>query len=282
MISLMTNEGALEFGRTLSGGTYFLAYECALLAETFSDVKTAAESLGSAQVVLSGETGGTITTAEGTAMTILHRFHCTGSLPVKVKVGGTEAMAVDFDFNGQTPVNKETGAPRSIEYSTVIALGLRFKQYQQVSAGTTYNKGDHVWAFGDDVHNTVYICLQDGFVYNNVPVATDTEHWASADASNLIPHPSEKSAGYFADPSSDIVPFFVTSYDDPVTISNGMEWEYKVRVFLDNLLEDRLPELLNYFSLGGIEGTGSLMLSFLASISGTLREIRNTESTVIL
>lgn len=280
MISIMTNEGALEFGRTLSGGTYFLAYECALLAEKFDDMKTAAASLGSAQVVLDGETSGTITPAEGAEMTILHRFHCTGSLPVRVKVGNTEAMAVDFDFNGQTPINKETGVPRKIEYSTVIALGLRFKQYQQVSAGTTYNKGDHVWAFGDDTHNTVYICLQDGFVYNNVPVATDTEHWASADARNLIHLASENSAGYFANPSSDIVPFFVTSYDDAVTISNGMEWEYKVRVFMDNLLEDRLP-VLNYFSLGGIENVGSLMLTFLASISGTLREIRNTESTVI-
>lgn len=276
MISLMTNEGALEFGRTLSGGTYFLAYECALLAETFSDVKTAAESLGSAQVVLSGETGGTITTAEGNAMTILHRFHCTGSLPVKVKVGGAEAMAVDFDFNGQTPVNKETGAPRSIEYSTVIALGLRFKEYPQATMGVTYHRGDHVW--NGPLRDKVYVCAVDSVVYDGTAL-DGNPNWTSADTSSLQVHP--QNPNYFADPSSDIVPFFVTSYDDSVTISNGMEWEYKVRIFLDNLLEDRLPEL-NYFSLGGIEEVGSLMLSFLASISGALREIRNTESTVIL
>lgn len=276
MISIMTNEGALEFGRTLSGGTYFLAYECALLAETFSDVKAAAESLGSAQVVLSGETGGTITTDGGAAMTILHRFHCTGSLPVKVKVGDTEAMAVDFDFNGQTPVNKETGVPRSIEYSTVIALGLRFKEYPQATMGVTYNRGDHVW--NGPLRDKVYVCSVDSVVYDGAAL-DDNPDWTSADASSLQIYPAN--SNYFADPSSDIIPFFVTSYDDPVTISNGMEWEYKVRVFLDNLLEGRLPEL-NYFSLGGIEGTGSLMLSFLASISGTLREIRNTESTVIL
>lgn len=277
MISIMTNEGALEFGRTLSGGAYFLAYECALLAETFSDVKAAAESLGSAQVVLSGETGGTITPAESGAMTILHRFHCTGSLPVKVKVGDTEAMAVDFDFNGQTPVNKETGVPRSIEYSTVIALGLRFKEYPQATMGVTYNRGDHVW--NGPLRDKVYICSVDSVVYDGAAL-DGNPNWTSADASSLQIHPAN--SNYFADPSSDIIPFFVTSYDDPVTISNGMEWEYKVRVFLDNLLVDRLPELLNHFSLGGIEGTGSLMLSFLASISGTLREIRNTESTVIL
>lgn len=276
MISIMTNEGALEFGRTLSGGTYFLAYECALLSETFNDVKTAAESLGSAQVVLDGETGGTITVAGGAAMPILHRFHCTGSLPVKVTVGNTEAMAVDFDFNGQTPVNKETGVPRSIEYSTVIALGLRFKEYPQATMGVTYHRGDHVW--NGALRDKVYICAVDSVGYDGAAL-DDNPDWTSADARDLQAHPANPN--YFADPSSDIVPFFVTSYDDPVTISNGMEWEYKVRVFLDNLLEDRLPEL-NYFSLGGIEGAGSLMLSFLASISGTLREIRNTESTVIL
>lgn len=275
MISIMTNEGALEFGRTLSGGTYFLAYECALLAETFNDVKTAAESLGRAQVVLSGETSGTITPAEGSAMTILHRFHCTGSLPVKVKVGNTEAMAVDFDFNGQTPVNKETGVPRNIEYSTVIALGLRFKEYPQATMGVTYHRGDHVW--NGPLRDKVYICAVDSVVYDGATLDGNAD-WTSADASSLQIHP--QNSNYFADPASDIVPFFVTSYDDAVTISNGMEWEYKVRVFLDNLLEDRFP-VLNCFSLSGIENVGSLMLTFLASISGTLREIRNTESTVI-
>lgn len=276
MISIMTNEGALEFGRTLSGGTYFLAYECALLGESFNDAKTAAETLGSAQVALDGETGGTITPAEGAEMTILHRFRCTGSLPVKVKVGNAEAMAVDFDFNGQTPVNKETGVPSNIEYSTVIALGLRFKEYPQATMGVTYHRGDHVW--NGPLRDKVYVCAVDAVVYDGAAL-DDNPNWTSADASGLQIHPVNPN--YFADPACDIVPFFVTSYDDAVTISNGMEWEYKVRIFLDNLLEDRLPEL-NYFSLRGIEGTGSLMLSFLASISGTLREIRNTESTVIL
>lgn len=276
MISIMTNEGALEFGRTLSGGAYFLAFECALLGEAFNNAKTAAETLGNAQVVLDGETGGTITPAEGAEMTILHRFRCTGSLPVKVKVGDTEAMAVDFDFNGQTPVNKETGVPRSIEYSTVIALGLRFKEYPQATMGVTYHRGDHVW--NGPLRDKVYVCAVDSVVYDGASLE-DNPSWTSADASGLQIHPANPN--YFADPTGDIVPFFITSYDEAVTISNGMEWEYKVRVFLDNLLEDRLPEL-NYFSLRGIEGAGSLMLSFLASISGTLREIRNTESTVIL
>ena len=35
MISIMTNEGALEIGRALSGGSRFLVWEAALLSENF-------------------------------------------------------------------------------------------------------------------------------------------------------------------------------------------------------------------------------------------------------
>ena len=35
MIAIMTNQGALEVGRSLSGGSRFLAWEAALLKENF-------------------------------------------------------------------------------------------------------------------------------------------------------------------------------------------------------------------------------------------------------
>lgn len=270
MISIMTDRGALEYSRTLSGGSHFLAYQCALLSESISSIGQAA-ALGDMPVSLVGETGGTIG-----EMTIRHRFKCTGALPVQVSVNDASAVAVDFDFNGQSPINPETGVPTDIAYSTVVALGFRFMQYPQVTVGATYHRGDHVW--NGTLRDKVYTCAVDSLEYAGDALA-DNPDWESADASALIRHPADST--YFADPAWDVVPFFVTSYDSAVTISNGMEWEYKVRVFLDNLLTSRLPEL-NYFSMGGLEGAGSLMLSFLAGISGALRETRDNSSTIIL
>ena len=61
-------------------------------------------------------------------------------------------------------------------------------------------------------------------------------------------------------------------------MANGMEWEYKVRVFLDNVVTTKLSEL-KYFSKGGLEVNGSLMLTFLANTAEMFRAIREKVST---
>lgn len=282
MITVMTNEGALEFGRSLSGGSRFLAWEAALVNGAFANVQDAVE-LSSADVNLS--------TKRISGMDIVRTFECTGSLPVKVssEEGGTvtKAMAVDFDFNGQAPI--EAGES-SIAYSTVVALGRRFREYPQASMGSIYHIGDHVWAYGDPERKYAYVCVDDnggaGFEYEGVPVNQDSAHWMAVETANLVRHPIDPD--YFSDPftyekdgtviPSDTIPFFVTSYDNEVVMANGMEWEYKVRVFLDNVVNSELAKL-NYFSRGGLEANGSLMLTFLASISEQFRAIRDTVST---
>ena len=270
MIAIMTDEGALEFGRSLSGDTRFLAWEAALLDISITDLG-AALSLNSGDVDLAA--------MKIKDWAIVHTCACTGSLPVEVSSDNSgaisKAMAIDFDFNGQIPL-EEGGASASIKYQTVIALGRRFAEYRTVLNGNSYNKGDHVWMAGDTVHDHAYICLEDGFVYSGVPLNEDSAHWMAIDTSSLITYPGNSSL--YSDPRTDAVPFFVTSYDGPVTMANGMEWEYKVRVFLDNVATDNLQEL-KYFSTGGLEANGSVGLTFLAEISGLFRTIREKIST---
>lgn len=280
MIAIMTNQGALEVGRSLSGGSRFLAWEAALLKENFDGASVnEVASLTSENVDLRR---GQIANKQ-----VVHTFECTGSLPVQVssEEGGTEvkAMAVDFDFNGQVPIEEGSSSGSgtgntSLEYAAVVALARRFSKYQTVASGKTYNVGDHVWLpyEADPKRTKAYVCLTDGFKYTGVLPSEDTEHWMETSTASLINYPGEPD--FYCDPNSDIIPFFVTSYDDPVTMANGMEWEYKVRVFLDNVVTTKLSEL-KYFSKGGLEVNGSLMLTFLANTAEMFRAIREKVST---
>lgn len=290
MISVMTNQGALEVGRSLSGGSRFLAWEAALLAEPFPNDIIAVAALDSSKVEIDGTTGGSI---DGKA--ILYRYPCTGALPVKVSTNGPggesyEAMAVDFDFNGQVPI-KEDGAGNgnnAIEYQAVVALARRYTKYTTVSRGNTYSYGDRVWLpyDADPQREHAYICLTDNFEYEGVLPNEDTDNWLEIDTAQLVKYPGEPDcysdsfshdAGGTAVPS-DTIPFFVTSYDEAVKMANGMEWEYKIRVFLDNVVSTNLSKLEG-FSQGGLQANGSVALTFLASVSELFRALRDKVSS---
>ena len=263
MIAVLTNEGALEFGRAISGGSRFLAWKAALIAQPLGD---------SVQAIV-GKTHEDVDMENGKVLgyDILKEFDCTGALPVEVTNNGTSVMAVDFDFNGQAV--DSNGDSVSIAYQSVIALARRFSEYHQVSTGTVYNIGDHVWSSGRDY---AYVCKTDNFTYNGVPPEDDTDNWNPVETATLVRFPGDPN--YYSDSTCDVVPFFITSYDAPVTMANAMEWEYKIRVFLDNIVTKDLPKLA-YFAKGGLEVNGSLMLTFLASISEQFRAIREQITT---
>ena len=304
MIAIMTNQGALEVGRSLSGGSRFLAWEAALLKENFDG-----ESVDQVALLTSADVNlgrGLIDNKQ-----IVHMFECTGSLPVQVSSenGGADvqAMAVDFDFNGQVPIEEGSGSSSgscngntSLEDSSVVALARRYTKYTTVgdikpdakpdeeTPKVHYNCGDRVWLpySLDPKREHAYICLTDNFKYNDILPNEDTANWMEISTKTLVKYPGEPdcycdtsahTAGDSTVPS-DIIPFFVTSYDDPVTMANGMEWEYKVRVFLDNVVTTKLSEL-KYFSKGGLEVNGSLMLTFLANTAEMFRAIREKVST---
>ena len=292
MISVMTNQGALEVGRSLSGGSRFLAWEAALLADPFPNDIMAVASLDSSKVELDGAIGGTID-----GKTILYRYPCTGSLPVKVSTDDPsgdsyEAMAVDFDFNGQVPIEEGNASSSSgngntaIEYQALVALARRYAKYSPVAMNTTYNIGDRVWDPTDPQKEHAYICITDNFTYSGVFPSSDPDNWLEIDTSTLVKYPGEPDC--YSDPlshdadgtavPSDIIPFFVTSYDESVKMANGMEWEYKIRVFLDNVVTKNLSKLEG-FSQGGLQANGSVTLTFLASVSELCRAIRDKVSS---
>lgn len=294
MIAIMTNQGALEVGRSLSGGSRFLAWEAALLKENFDGEAVDQVARITSEDVRLG--AGLIRGRQ-----IVHMFECTGSLPVQVSSEDSntevQAMAVDFDFNGQVPIEEGSGSSSgsgagntSLEYSAVVALARRYTKYTTVGSIKTdvnpgeeppkvhYNCGDRVWLpySLDPQRKHAYVCLTDNFEYNDILPNEDTANWMEIDTKTLVKYPGEPD--FYCDPSSDIIPFFVTSYDESVKMANGMEWEYKVRVFLDNVVTTKLSEL-KYFSKGGLEVNGSLMLTFLANTAEMFRAIREKVST---
>lgn len=275
MISILTNEGARRIASSVSGGTLFLPYIAALSTGTVTSVRSAAIEITKVEMDLSGNETRIVGLGD-----IVRRVPCSGMLPVQIKEGNVEAWAIDLDFNTQLnpEKNPDTGLPESVSYQSVAVLGRRYVQIRSAERGTVYKYGDHV-RYGDS-RNTVYTCIADNYEYaaDSPSPAEDCEgdnaHWARGDISGLYTYPGNPS--YYSDPKYDTTVMHITSYDEAMTLGNGIEFEYKVRIFLDNLTQDQISKI-EKFALG-TEANGSLTLSFMAIISEDFRKMRDMVS----
>lgn len=275
MIAVLTNAGSLQFSRTLSGGERFLVYGAALVDAAINDPYKAATGIPSVVFDASGKE----TSISGLG-NVVKVVPCTGILPVQVSEGASTAVAVDFDFNTQlattNPATKKLVSD-PVTYRSVCMLGRRYSLIRNIERGATYKQGDHVW-FGDN-RDTLYTCIPAEYVYgpDSQSPDIDTENWLASSAANLLRHPADQA--YCADPRQDAIVMHVTSYDEYMTMGNGLEFEYKVRVFLDNLLQSDLQSIEKFAE--GTEANGSLILSFMATISEDFRLLRNSISTYL-
>lgn len=275
MIAVLTNAGSLQFARTLSGGERFLVYGAALVDAAVNDPYKAATGISAISFDASGKEMAIVGLGN-----VVKVVPCTGILPVQVSEGDSTAVAVDFDFNTQlstigTTTKKLASDPAT--YQSVCMLGRRYSLIRNIERGATYNQGDHVW-FGDD-RNTLYTCIPAEYTYgpDSQSPDIDTENWLASSAAKLLRHPADRV--YCADPEQDAIVMHVTSYDESMTMGNGLEFEYKVRVFLDNLRQSELRSIEKFAE--GTEANGSLILSFMAAISEDFRLLRNSISTYL-
>ena len=271
MIAILTNSGSLQIARTLSGGELFLVYEAALLNVDWAHTKTTYQ-VATSEYPISLNEKGEVSSIDGA--TVVSRIPCTGLLPVQVSEGESIACAVDFDFNTQLLSNE--GLPEPIQYQAVCMLGRRYRRYGTAEWGKTYHYGDHVWFGGN--HDTVYICRVPEYEYTegSLTPPEDPDHWLSASTDKLISHYAD--ASYYSDPEYDTIVMHVTAYDDSMTMGNGIEWEYKVRVFLDNLVQNDISKIEKFAQ--GTEANGSLILSFMAEISLNFKALRDMVSPI--
>lgn len=273
MIAILTNDGSMQIARALSGGELFLVYGAAMINGQIDDRYKAATFPFTIGRDASGKE--ISVTFDNQIYPIETIAPCTGILPVKVAEDETSAVAVDFDFN--TQLIDDIGNSLNLEYQTVLMLGRRYRKYSYVEYGTTYHYGDHVW-LGNNVNlDTAYVCVADSYTYavGAQPPNVDTAHWMAVPVDNLLRHPADPE--YYSDPEYDSLVMHVTSYDDTMVMGNGIEWEYKVRVFLDNLTQDRLDTIAKFAQ--GTEANGSLILSFMAEISENFRALRDMFTT---
>lgn len=270
MIAILTNEGSLGIARMLSGGDLFLVYGAALVEEQLTDPYEVATS--PTTVVRDGQGKEYGITFANSMKHVVRVVPCSGILPVQVSKGDATAMAVDFDFNTQLIDND--GLPVEIKYYTVCMLARRYHQYKALEY-TTYHYGDHIW-FGQN--KDIYVCAAAEYTYSQGSPAPDqdTVHWVRVDPRTILEHPADRS--YFSNPVYDTFVMHVTSYDDEMTMGNGIEFEYKVRVFLDNLNQSNLSKIERFAQ--GTEANGSLALTFMAALCEDLRKMRDMISPI--
>lgn len=271
MIAILTNDGSLQIARALSGGELFLVYGAALVG---GQVETPYIAASVPATVLYDESGKESSIIFGTTTAEIKRVvPCSGILPVKISDGEVSSVAVDFDFN--TQLIDGDGLSVEIKYQTVCMLGRRYRQYRSATYGT-YHYGDHVWIGSD--RSTAYMCVAEEYEYlaGSPTPDEDSEHWIPVSTENLLRHPGDPM--YFSDPQYDTIVMHITSYDDEMTMGNGIEFEYKVRIFLDNLAQKNLSKIEKFAQ--GVEANGSLILSFMAAICEDLRKMRDMISPI--
>ncbi len=271
MIAILTNDGSLQISRALSGGELFLVYGAALMSQDLGQITPLSIATTHYAVGTDPNTGKV--TIDGYPIERL--VPCSGILPVKVSDGDTAAFAVDFDFN--TQLVDDEGMPVAITYNSVYMLGRRYREYKSAEWNKTYYYGDHVW-YGTN-RDVAYACIYDGadgYVYTEGSLAPneDTEHWIPVSTKDLLVYPGDSS--YYSDPAYDSIVMHVTVYDESMSMGNGIEWEYKVRVFLDNLAQTNIAKIEKFAQ--GTEANGSLILSFMAEISANFRALRDMVS----
>lgn len=271
MIAILTNDGSLQIARALSGGELFLVYGAALLADARTSPYLTATQHITVAFDESGKESG-IKFGNESELAIQRMIPCTGILPVKVSEGDASAIAVDFDFNTQLA---DGGLPVEIQYQTACMLGRRYRKYRSAEYGT-YHYGDHVW-FGSN-RDTAYACIVDEYEYAEGSLAPDEDpdHWMPTSTANLLRHPGDPT--FYSDPMYDAMVMHVTSYDSEMTMGNGIEFEYKVRVFLDNLNQENIAKIEKFAQ--GTEANGSLILSFMAVICEDFRKMRDMISPI--
>lgn len=264
-LNLPTNEGTLALARSVATGSK-LAIRGAVLLKTDgalgspSDVAVATWGSSSDGIDLSDpayvvEDGGPV--------------KCTSYLPSMVDLTGEDTgspvAALDLEFTWMPP--------GEVEYDTLAVLADIYYEFMPFMYGKNYTTGATVWYLLSNGSYVYYRCISP--VDNSDYPMNDSTHWMEV-------HPSGQ-AGFYP-PNSNVqymtiddrpVVLYVSVLTSAVRVNEGLEIDYKVRLYLDGVADSTQVNKYVVFDTLGPEFMGSAQIALLANFAQQLRNIRD-------
>lgn len=153
------------------------------------------------------------------------------------------------------------------EYSAIAVLADMYYQFNAFVPGNDYKVGATVWYMFDNAV-TYYKCIRD---VSNSTTPMDTTYWMSVSVGTPLYDAAETSS-YWTISTDDPVLLYISKLAGAVTVTQGMEIDYKVRLYLDC----GATEIKDYvvFDTLGPEFMGSAQLDALAYYAQSLSAIR--------
>ena len=261
-----TTEGTLALARAVATGAK-LAVKGAMLCLTEDTFGTVEDVAGATWDDISG------------MAQMEDVLPCTSYLPSIVDSDGTDTgtpiAALDLEFT-YMPTGELT-------YDTVAVLADMYYGFAPWVKNSPYKVGDTVWYTQEGGTARYYRC-KDPIVSSTEPPQNDPEHWESVTTEAQMDYDS--SLKYMTIEGEGPVLLYVSKTSSPITVSDHIEIDYKVRLYLENpatvgYYYDDSGSGENYglkkvvFDTIGPEFMASAQLNLLANFAEALRHIRD-------
>ena len=257
-LDMPTNEGSLALARAVATGAK-LSIRGARLCLTNG-------ALGSFEAVANL----TWSDMSGTAV-IDADIPCTCYLPCMADTSGDDtgkavaALDIEFGYFAETVV----------EYDTVAVLADLYYAFAPFIVNATYEVGATVWLLRNDGSYTYHKCKEHIDSATEMP-PNDLEHWEEVTPVNkLNPMAPERGGLTYWSLDSEPVLLYVSVASNTIKLSENIELDYKVRLYIDGVSSSsRVGEYVIFDTLGP-EFMGSAQLELLAEFATNLRQIRD-------
>ena len=253
-IDMPTNQGNLAIARAVSSAVKLMVRNATLLSglpsgsgDTVSDIAGLTWSDVSSYAVDGGE------------------MTATSYLPSLYSKDGegdstSPVTALDMEFT-YIPTGEAV-------YSAIAVLADMYYPFNSFVTGYDYKVGATVWYTFNNA-TKYYRCIQDTNTGND---PLDPSYWEEVTVGTSLYDPT-KTSNYWTISSDDPVLLYVSKLAGPVTVTQGMEIDYKVRLYLDCGTTEISDHVV--FDTLGPEYMASAQLYTLARYAQSLSAIRD-------
>lgn len=267
-LEVLTNEGVSALNTAIASGPR-LVVEFAALCNQANLPANTLEGLAD----LKASDIPDIAAQEGSIATTMK---CVAMLPSEVAIAdgsGTEAEAAQLEPRYAVDCEFSWLPPESLEFDAVAIFARLYYPYPRYQPGS-YTEGDIVWVEESGAY-TYYLCLANVTV-TSVGDGPDPLYWAPVTMTDLAiannGDPLRASSG-----TESLVLLHVSTIDQPIKVGPGLEFNYKLRLFLNQAGIDvsDAEHFPIYLESLVPAGSAALQLGFLKEMAETMATMRS-------
>lgn len=252
-VDILTNEGSRALNHSITSGVKLYIEDAVLV---------------SLNTVLTSDTAVALTAAD--IPDSVNKMTPVSCLPVQVTTDDEDVSALDIEF---------LYLPKSsISYNTIV---VRARYYYPISTLTEkpYGVGTVVY-YGNNYYKCIVPCT---YVAGPNTPDVDTTHWEQVQIDEDSRFPNGDMVGdiRYKAISDEYIALYVSQMDNAVVLTDSLEIDYKLRLFLTNTdSADAVKERI-YFDTLGPEFSAGEQLNVLEALANAFRSVRDTVNGMI-